>query len=621
MSSATATTPHPGVDATRPKDYSLTGRDTALAIERGLAEAEWYTSPVPRDVMRALLERRDGPAIRDTILYFGLIALFGYATVRLWGSWWALVPMMAYGVLYASASDARWHESGHGTAFRSDWMNDTLYEVASFMVLRESVPWRWSHARHHSDTIIVGRDPEIAVPRPPDLPGIVLKSFNYRAWRRYVTNISLHCVGRVTADEATFIPPDAWPAVFLRARIYAAIHLTVLGACAWYGTWLPLVFVLGPNVYGAWLMNVYGLTQHAALAEDVLDHRLNSRTILLNRVHRFLYWNMNYHVEHHMFPMVPYHQLPRLHAVIRDDCPAPYASLTAAYREIIPALLRQVREPGWYVRRRLPPTARPVGTRPTAVAIVTTRADEHDGWVDVCASARLKTEDVLRVDHERHTYAIYRTASGRVYATDGICTHGNAHLADGMVSGSIVECTRHNGRFDVVSGEPRRLPACIALRTHAVTEEAGRIRLCVSPGTGVAAPTAATTEAAVYDLRVVSNRNVTPFIKELVLTPADATTALPDYRPGQYLQLHIPAYGALRFDEIAVDEPFVPTWRAHHLFALGTTNGLDLRRNYSLASSPSSSSRELRFNVRIAMPPAGQDCDAGVGSATRLSPR
>ncbi len=169
----TATLSHPAADAdeARRKDYSLRGRDTALAIERGLAEADWYTSPVPRDAMRDLLERRDGPAIRDTLLYVGLILASGYATYRLWGSWWALAPMMVYGVLYASASDARWHEAGHGTAFRTDWMNDALYEVASFMVLRESVPWRWSHTRHHSDTIIVGRDPEIAVPRPPDLPG------------------------------------------------------------------------------------------------------------------------------------------------------------------------------------------------------------------------------------------------------------------------------------------------------------------------------------------------------------------------------------------------------------------------------------------------------------------
>ena len=58
------------------------------------------------------------------------------------------------------------------------WMNDALYEIASFMYFFESVPWRWSHTRHHTDTIIVGRDPEIAAPRPPDLLGIALDVFS-----------------------------------------------------------------------------------------------------------------------------------------------------------------------------------------------------------------------------------------------------------------------------------------------------------------------------------------------------------------------------------------------------------------------------------------------------------
>ena len=148
-------------------DYSLVGVNSSLAVERGLAEADWYQCAVPRGTMRTLLERRDGPAIVHTLVWFGLIFAAGFATCYLWGTWWAAIPYALYAVLYASTSDSRWHESGHGTAFKTDWMNNTLYEIASFMVMRESVVWRWSHTRHHSDTIIVGRDPEIAVPRPP----------------------------------------------------------------------------------------------------------------------------------------------------------------------------------------------------------------------------------------------------------------------------------------------------------------------------------------------------------------------------------------------------------------------------------------------------------------------
>ena len=78
----------------------------------------------------------------------------------------------------------------------------------------------------------------------------------------------------------------------------------------------------------------------------------------MNPLFRYLYWNMNYHVEHHMFPMVPYHRLPQLHEVMKEDMPRPYASTIEAYREIIPALLRQMKDPEYFVRRELPPSAK-----------------------------------------------------------------------------------------------------------------------------------------------------------------------------------------------------------------------------------------------------------------------
>ena len=83
----------------------------------------------------------------------------------------------------------------------------------------------------------------------------------------------------------------------------------------------------------------------------MLDHRLNSRTVYMNPVVRFLYLNMNYHIEHHMFPMVPYYSLPALHEKLKADMPKPYGSILEAYREIIPTLLRQVKDPSYHVVR------------------------------------------------------------------------------------------------------------------------------------------------------------------------------------------------------------------------------------------------------------------------------
>ncbi len=219
--------------------------------------------------------------------------------------------------------------------------------------MRESTVWRWSHTRHHSDTIIVGRDPEIAVPRPPNIRALVLSFFNLGNYPKYFRHILLHAAGRMSAVEKTYIPPDPISQVYRKARIYVALYLAVIAWAIWQHSFLPLFLVGFTNVFGTWLLVVYGLTQHAGLAENVLDHRLNCRTVYMNPIHRYLYWNMNYHVEHHMFPLVPYHRQRDLHAAVKQDCPTPYPSLWSAWREIVPSVLRQVKDPSYHVQARV----------------------------------------------------------------------------------------------------------------------------------------------------------------------------------------------------------------------------------------------------------------------------
>ena len=133
--------------------------------------------------------------------------------------------------------------------------------------------------------------------------------------------------------------------------------IIILGVAAWCmatGSILPAMFVVLPRFYGGALSQVFNVMQHAGLDEDVYDHRLNTRTVIMNPVFSFLYANMNYHIEHHMFPMVPFYVLPELHALIKDQCPAPNRGVIAAYREIVPALIEQRRTPTHFVAKRLP---------------------------------------------------------------------------------------------------------------------------------------------------------------------------------------------------------------------------------------------------------------------------
>jgi 3-phenylpropionate/trans-cinnamate dioxygenase ferredoxin component len=96
-------------------------------------------------------------------------------------------------------------------------------------------------------------------------------------------------------------------------------------------------------------------------------------------------------------------------------------------------------------------------------------------WIEVCRVEDIEQEDVLRFDHRGQTFAIYRSPENTFHATDGLCTHECAHLADGLVMDDIIECPKHNGRFNYKTGEAKRVPARVALATYPARVEADRV--------------------------------------------------------------------------------------------------------------------------------------------------
>ena len=336
------------------RDYSLNGEETRRAWEKGLVSAEWYQSPVPRARLKELMKRRNFPALWHLFLWLSLIGGLGVLTWFTWGTWWMVPVYFAYCTLLGGSSDPRWHEFGHGTATAIPWLNDAVYNFASFFLLREPTVWRWSHTRHHTDTIIVGRDPEIITPRPPNFRSLFLAAFNLNIGIKAIKHVFIHACGKKTFPEEDFVPEEEWWRVYATARVWIAIWFGVIALAIATGSVLPIALVLVPPFVGFWIALFFGVTQHLALGDDVLDHRLCTRTVYMNPVLRFLYLNMNYHVEHHMYPLVPYHALPRLHEEVKADCPPPCPSGWAAYREIIPTMFRQRRDPETWIEKELP---------------------------------------------------------------------------------------------------------------------------------------------------------------------------------------------------------------------------------------------------------------------------
>ncbi len=96
-------------------------------------------------------------------------------------------------------------------------------------------------------------------------------------------------------------------------------------------------------------------------------------------------------------------------------------------------------------------------------------------WIDACSTDEIEEEDLIRFDHGDRTFAIYRSHKDEYFCTDGLCTHEQVHLEDGLVMDYIIECPKHNGRFDYRTGEAKGAPVCVALNTYPVKVAGGRV--------------------------------------------------------------------------------------------------------------------------------------------------
>lgn len=96
-------------------------------------------------------------------------------------------------------------------------------------------------------------------------------------------------------------------------------------------------------------------------------------------------------------------------------------------------------------------------------------------WIDACSIDDIELEDVISFKHEKNIFAIYRSPEDSYHATDGLCTHERVHLSGGFVMDHVIECPKHNGRFDYRTGKAKGAPVCVDLQTYPVKIENGRV--------------------------------------------------------------------------------------------------------------------------------------------------
>lgn len=342
------------------------------------ARISWYRCKVDKAVMSGLMKRSDARGLLQVIPQLGLYALTGTLAYQAYlrvnaHTWpWAvplvLLCLFLHGTNGSFFGGIACHELSHKTPFASPTLNAFFLRVYAFLAWFDPIGYRQSHIRHHQSTVYKDLDGEVVLPVCLDWHGIKFVlcalAFHPRSfpnlflfWVDAARNrIRRDCFFRAPWLSEVLPESDAalrgewtrWARFVLFGHLFLATVFVVSGH--WF---LVVVFTLGCQ-YSGWLTVLTGAAQHVGMSPNVPDFRLNSRTYTCGWLPAFLYWNMQYHVEHHMFPAVPFYNLPRLRAAIAHDLPEAPHGLIATWRQLWPIMKRQREDPTYVFVPKLP---------------------------------------------------------------------------------------------------------------------------------------------------------------------------------------------------------------------------------------------------------------------------
>ena len=356
-----------------------------LADVRKSLRIEWYRSPIDRTVLKEISRRSDLQGWLQAGGHLGLFALSGALTYFFWWQqiWIGLVvALFAHGTIGSFFIGVAPHELGHGSVFRTKWLNGFFNHVFCLLGWYDPYDYNTSHTFHHRYTLHPAGDREVLLPLKPTVgKTFLLQLFTVNVFsqpgRTFGKGGLISTIVQTVRTARGYDGPAEIPAIeWLRAvhadqpgehrksirwaRIQLVFHSLILVAAVLTGQWvLPLILTFFPFIAN-WAQYAVGLPQHCGLMDKTPDFRKSVRSMTLIPILEFLYWRMNWHCEHHMYAGVPCYNLKKLHRTIADDMPAP-RTLIGTWREMLYVWDCQQRDPNYQFDTPLPPTARKIG--------------------------------------------------------------------------------------------------------------------------------------------------------------------------------------------------------------------------------------------------------------------
>lgn len=284
-----------------------------------------FLSTLPSADKARLTTRSDRAGLWHLAGHGGLILLTGAAIATRMPLWPLLLPVQGILLVFLFTLE---HECTHRTPFASDRLCDRAGQVCGLVLILPFAWFRAFHLAHHRFTNLPGEDPELDSPKPATVRQWAWHVSGLPYWGAAVRLMLRLCLGR---EEARYIASRALPRMQREARVMAVLY--ALAGLSLFLSPLPLWLWIVPVLLGQPFLRLYLLAEHGD-CPFVANMFENTRTTFTNRIVRFLAWNMPYHVEHHVYPAVPFHRLPELHEAMRDELKvtaAGYAAFSRAY--------------------------------------------------------------------------------------------------------------------------------------------------------------------------------------------------------------------------------------------------------------------------------------------------
>ena len=258
---------------------------------------------------RTLTERSNAKGLAHLALHLGVVAATGALYAVAFDTAWMFLAAWAYGTCLVFLF-APLHETIHGTAFRSRWLNRMVSTACGWILILPPHYFRAFHFEHHRHTQDPERDPELADPPPGGWREYLWRVTGLPYWVNQVRVIASHAAGRV--DEPWIASSERGRIVF-EARLFLASYATAGAVTAAAGSTALIWCWIVPALLGQPMLRLYLMAEHTG-CQTSSDMLKNSRTVHTNALVRFLAWNMPFHAEHHAYAAVPFHALPRVHA-------------------------------------------------------------------------------------------------------------------------------------------------------------------------------------------------------------------------------------------------------------------------------------------------------------------